>query len=1067
MGVLEYIGLTLLLPSLSSILISNKLLDIKDKRKLNEIRKKIINFNESFVDTELDCGSFKKYFDSTNAVDKISEYIFASGELISEPEFIYQIADESHQFINKHKKDNGQSLIRKKIVFNYFDCLIKMLKRIRDSLLDINEKALASKINNDLGEMNKNIKDDLDEIKEYMRDKSKDLNTEESYLKDVKLINQSHKYYNTFPKPINRFKFNSESVSFFGREKEKECLINFCLKENKFCWWMICGAGGQGKTRLTWEFEKLIENQQIKQMSKWDIYRYLPNDNYIFNNDTLIILDYAKTNVVDIANWIEYIAYIDVGYNIRLLLIERDDQWIDEILIDHMKSYDLLYETCFSEEFLMLKSLNEAELINIMIDYAKHQNKGMTNDEANKLLKILIKVDKNLMRPLYALFISDAYIHGEKPSKWSKKDALDFVYNKEIHRLKKSIIDLSNNKTNTILTRNCLKLILIATIMRGIHVSELQVLYPKIYNIIDEQAKLLKCSFSDLLTQLDIMNEETIIPLEPDIIGEYFIVKELANNKKDKDIESMLSLTWKHYNNTYEVIRRLFEDFEDLLIEYNLNRYFQFIVIPDTETEIEPEAFWGCAYVCKLKIPKSVNKIGRDAFFACEKLEEIIVDENNPFYSSKEGVLFDKSMKQLLFYPTSKKNNIYMIPDTVKLIKSKAFYNCKNLQQIEMKEGVRHIESLAFAECCNISKIKLPDSLLSIGCAAFNGCEKIKQMKISLQTKEISNDSFQRCLALEHIEVDKKNDYYSTDNGVLYNKKMGSLIIYPLGKKDIEYTIPCGVKYLQEMSFSNNKFIKKINLPNSIIGIGKGAFFNCVKLQIVLLPDSIRELNHMIFANCQSLWYIKLPNHIISIPWKTFINCYSLKEIVIPNSVKVICSGAFANCKNLNTIYLSNCLNNIETYAFEACESLESIEIPNGVLNIKESTFINCIKLKNIKLTNSKTEIEKNACTNCYPVIHIRDDRILNDSKSSSFFYTCVKDLYIVTFVLLDNNKMVGKRNIIAGEKINKPLIKEDTFTIEFYKDKDCLELWDFNNDMMPTKNITLYIKKNLKKFNK
>lgn len=176
MGVLEYIGLTLVLPNLSSIFISNHILSIRDKGKQREIRDKIKDFNSNFEGYEVDCGSFQKYFEETNIIDTIFDYIFARDSLnrISEEEFVAQIAADAICFVNKAKEEIGHPAIKNQDDFyKYFQSLIKIIKDIRYSLLSLSEKAQVGMINNNLGQLNKGLKDGFSEVKELIRNMQK------------------------------------------------------------------------------------------------------------------------------------------------------------------------------------------------------------------------------------------------------------------------------------------------------------------------------------------------------------------------------------------------------------------------------------------------------------------------------------------------------------------------------------------------------------------------------------------------------------------------------------------------------------------------------------------------------------------------------------------------------------------------------------------------------------------------------------------------------------------------------------------------------------------------------
>ena len=61
-------------------------------------------------------------------------------------------------------------------------------------------------------------------------------------------------------------------------------------------------------------------------------------------------------------------------------------------------------------------------------------------------------------------------------------------------------------------------------------------------------------------------------------------------------------------------------------------------------TTIGDNAFSDCLDLTSVDIPASCTSIAGNPFQGCKSLEEIVVDENNPNYSSADGVLYDNSM---------------------------------------------------------------------------------------------------------------------------------------------------------------------------------------------------------------------------------------------------------------------------------------------------------------------------------------------------------------------------------------------------------------------------------------
>lgn len=100
------------------------------------------------------------------------------------------------------------------------------------------------------------------------------------------------------------------------------------------------------------------------------------------------------------------------------------------------------------------------------------------------------------------------------------------------------------------------------------------------------------------------------------------------------------------------------------------------ITIPDSVTEIDEQAFYGGYSFEEIYIPSSVKVIKDTAFMATGSLKRIQVDENNPYYCSEDGVLFNKDKTTLIQMPNASEIESYTIPDGVITIGNEAFWCC-------------------------------------------------------------------------------------------------------------------------------------------------------------------------------------------------------------------------------------------------------------------------------------------------------------------------------------------------------------------------------------------------------
>jgi hypothetical protein len=97
------------------------------------------------------------------------------------------------------------------------------------------------------------------------------------------------------------------------------------------------------------------------------------------------------------------------------------------------------------------------------------------------------------------------------------------------------------------------------------------------------------------------------------------------------------------------------------------------------------------------------------------------VDPANSFYSSVDGVLFDKNQTTLIEFPGGRGGS-YTIPASVTSIGGGAFSYCSSLTSITMGNGVTSIGGWAFEFCGSLTSVTIPNSVTNIGYEAFQYC---------------------------------------------------------------------------------------------------------------------------------------------------------------------------------------------------------------------------------------------------------------------------------------------------------------------------------------------------------
>ena len=268
---------------------------------------------------------------------------------------------------------------------------------------------------------------------------------------------------------------------------------------------------------------------------------------------------------------------------------------------------------------------------------------------------------------------------------------------------------------------------------------------------------------------------------------------------------------------------------------------------------------------------------------------------------------------------------------------------------------VTRIDYGAFFGCSSLTNITIPNSVTSIGVTAFDGCT-----------------------GLTSINVASNNNYYSDNNGVLFDKKKTKLIRYPEGKLETSYTIPNSVTSIEDRAFAGCRSLTSITIPDSVTSIRYSAFDGCSGLTSITIPNSVTSIEGSVFAGCTGLTSINVAsenncyssnNGVLFNKEKTELIKYpegkSETSYTIPNSVTSIRYAAFAGCTGLASITISDSVTSIGGYAFYDCSGLTSITIPNSVTSIGGSAFVGCTGLTSITIPNSVTSIGDSAFSGC------------------------------------------------------------------------------------------------------
>ena len=376
---------------------------------------------------------------------------------------------------------------------------------------------------------------------------------------------------------------------------------------------------------------------------------------------------------------------------------------------------------------------------------------------------------------------------------------------------------------------------------------------------------------------------------------------------------------------------------------------------------ISDGAFSGNSNVVSVTIPGSVTSIGNSVFYNCENLQTVDL-------SKAKGIT---AIPDYMFQSCGKLKNIE-IPAWITCIGEQAFYECSSLQSIAIPATMTSIKKYAFSNCSNLTTVDFSkaENLTTIGQNAFSNCTKLAALDL---------------------------------RGAKNLTKLNSTVFYKCdGIQEIKF--PANLTTIETGCFNDCNGLKKVVFPESLTTINSEAFFSCDNLETVDLTKAtnFNSLGNKAFAYCSKLTEIKassnknfasvdgvlynsdttklvcwpagktelkFPISVTTIGDYAFLGNTSLTKVTIPRQITSIGQYAFYSCGNLTTVDFSNAksLTTISSRVFSYCSKLTSVDLSgvNNLTIIGSGAFEDCDNLIKVTIPKSVTTINDFAFYRC------------------------------------------------------------------------------------------------------
>ncbi len=311
------------------------------------------------------------------------------------------------------------------------------------------------------------------------------------------------------------------------------------------------------------------------------------------------------------------------------------------------------------------------------------------------------------------------------------------------------------------------------------------------------------------------------------------------------------------------------------------------VALPEGTLTVDKFAFRNCRSLLNMKIPASVEKLGKDYVqdmfqegqndTGADQMTRIDVDVNNKIYKSVDGLLYSKDGSIFYFCPRA-------------------------LKEVKVDEGVTTIDDYAFFMCFKLEKVKLPSTLKTVKSNAFHYDEEISEMILPEGLERIEQGAFW------HTEkwIPKIPSTVTYIASYAFAESGGDA--FPENKNEI-ITVPDGISEILEFTFYGTN-MNGIVLPETVTKIERSAI-NVAEMEHVYLPSGITEIGNEACALWKNITYVTLPKSIRKLGDKALIGStwypekYILGGLFIPSSIQSIGNKILEN-NNADVIIFSD-----------------------------------------------------------------------------------------------------------------------------------------------------------------
>lgn len=411
-------------------------------------------------------------------------------------------------------------------------------------------------------------------------------------------------------------------------------------------------------------------------------------------------------------------------------------------------------------------------------------------------------------------------------------------------------------------------------------------------------------------------------------------------------------------------------------------------------------AFYGHPFLERMTFDATVINIGKEAFFACDKLEsiavndfmdeasflaEVTVGEN---WSGSAEVIFSglswdigvtKGAMTATLYSDgrlaitgsglmknwasasavdwySKRNTITKVTfdGDIQSIGAYAFSGCESLSDCVLPDSVSNIGQYAFFDCKGITFFRVPDKVTTINTYTFANCTSLYWVDCGLGVQSIEPFAFAGCPTARYIAINgsaaevKGNAFQGDKNATLLivgKQQMTDFTDYTgindaaTGSVDTKVFRICYLKDIEQ-----GRLLKRYAANNTTAAIGStGSYANTSDLYAYSFDsnnDGKADYLHVAGASAmETTWVDKT-----QVPWNEIRE--TLTKVCVEDDVTSVGPYAFEDCTALTFARIGKGAATFSTHAFYNCSSLKEFlcnvrSFSTGSLTADSNVFVN------------------------------------------------------------------------------------------------------------------------------